>query len=125
MTIENAVRGLYYISETDAEIEFFEGGRAESVSKEILLKQIGKRENETVEERNFHEFFDQLTAIENWFGDEERETARKFSVLKNLLEKNLRDLRVFKVGEIELEIYIIGADEEGRLAGVKTEAVET
>lgn len=124
-TVENAVRGLYYTSETDAEIKFFTGGKEKSLSADILLKQIGKRENTAVEERDFGDFFADLTKIEDWFGEEERETARKFTVLKKLLEDNLKDLRIFKVGKIEMEIYAVGLDESGRLAGIRTEAVET
>jgi hypothetical protein len=42
-----------------------------------------------------------------------------------LLEGNLRDLRVFKVGRIELDIYVVGINSEGILMGIKTKAVET
>lgn len=123
--VENAVRGLFYTSETDAEIEFFTGGKAKNVSAEVLLKQIGKNEKEAIEEIKFEEFFERLTKTEDWYGEEERETARKYTVLRDLLVNNLKDVCVFKVGRIELEIYAVGLDDKERLAGIKTEAVET
>lgn len=123
--IEKAVEGLYYMSETDAEIFPFFGEKSESVTAENLLEQIKQPKNAPVEERNFEEFFEHLTKMQDWFGDEETETAKKFANLRNLLKKNLKDLKVFKIGKINLEIYFVGLDTDGRLTGIKTEAVET
>lgn len=116
---------LYYISETDARITPFVGEKAEVVTKEEILRQTKSPAEAPVEERIFAEIFARLTKIQDWFGDEEKETAAKFGKLKDFLEKNLKDLRVFKVGAIKLKIYFVGLDAEGRLMGIQTEAVET
>jgi hypothetical protein len=123
--IKKAVRGLYFISESDAEILSFEGKKAESVTKDVLLEQTGKTDNSVVEEKGFEEFFSKLTEIQDWFGDEEKESAAKFSDLKNLLQKELKDLKVFKVGQTEIDIYVVGLDARSILRGIKTQAVET
>lgn len=123
--IKELSEGLYYISETDAEILPFAGKKAEAVNKEEILRQIEKENKTSVEEIDFEEFFAPLTEIHDWFGDEEKESAGKFGRLKSFLEKNLKDLRVFKIGTIELEIYLVGLDAENTLTGVKTKAVET
>jgi hypothetical protein len=123
--IRKAARGLYYQSETDAEIFPFRSKKAETISKEILLMQIGKENNSAVQERNFEDFFSRLTKIEDWFGDEEKQTAQKFSELQKLLQTELKDLKVFKVGEIEKDVYVVGLDAQGVLSGIKTRAVET
>jgi hypothetical protein len=123
--IKTAADGLWYISETDAEIFPFTGSKADSVTKENLLNQIGKPPDTPVEERNFDQMFERFIKIQDWFRDEEKATARKFAALKNLLEKNLTGLKVFKVGRIELDIYFVGLDREGNLAGFRTKAVET
>ncbi len=49
----------------------------------------------------------------------------KVDARKNLLEANLRDLRVFKIGEIQIDIYVVGLDVENNLTGIQTKAVET
>jgi len=123
--IKRAAEGLWYISETDAEIFPFTGSKADSATKENLLKQIGKPSETPVEERGFDEMFARFIKIEDWFGEEEKATAERFGALKGLLENNLTDLKVFKVGRIELDIYFIGIDAEGNLAGIQTKAVET
>lgn len=122
--IEEIVKNLYYISETDSEIFAFVGERAEDVSAETVLKQLG-RDSDPVEERNFEDFFKRLTEIHEWFGDEETRAANQFSELKEFLTNNLRDIKVFKIGEIEVDIYIVGLDKKNILKGVRTKAVET
>ena len=123
--IKRAVEGLYYTSETDAEISAFKGNETASVTKEVLLAQTGGDPNSAVEERKFEEFFRPLTELQNWYGDEERQTAQKFSKLRDLLESELRDLKVFKIGQIEKDIYAVGLDSKNILTGIKTNAVET
>lgn len=123
--IKTASEGLYYISETDAEILPFTGSKADSVTKEEILRQTNNQADENVEEREFGEIFARLTKIQDWFGDEEKVTAEKFYALKNLLEKNLRDLKVFKIGSIDIDIYFVGLDAENNLTGIQTKAIET
>lgn len=123
--IKVAVEGLYFMSETDSEIVPFFGTQAKSVTKEEILIQTKNSMNAPVEERNFTDFFSRLTEIQDWFGDEEKATAQKFAELKKLLESNLRDLKVFKIGKIQLDVYAVGIDAENNLLGIQTKAVET
>lgn len=123
--IKNTSEGLYYISETDAEITPFAGSLAESVSKEEILRQTKNAFDTPIEERNFAEIFKRLTKIQDWYGEEETAAAAKFAALKELLEKNLKDLKVFKIGTVELDVYFVGLNAEGVLMGIKTKAVET
>jgi len=123
--IKELVRGLFYISETDAEIVPFKGGKAEAVTKDEILRQTGQPDGTPVEERSFEEIFLRLTAKQDWFGDEENEIAKKFLGLKIFLEQNLVDLKVFKIGRIQLKVYFVGLDSKGCLMGIQTEAVET
>lgn len=123
--VKKLAGGLYYISETDAEIAPFVGGKAEAVTKEELLRQTKSAPDAPVEERNFAEIFARLTKIQDWFGEEENEIAAKFVKLKEFLERNLKDLKVFKVGTIQIKVYFVGLDAGGNLMGIQTEAVET
>jgi len=123
--IKTATADLYYTSETDAEILPFAGERAEAVTKEEISSQVKIATDSSVEVKDFVEFFARLTKIQDWFGDEEKETAQKYVRLKELLEKNLRDLKFFKIGKIQIDIYVVGLDAESNLMGIKTKAVET
>ena len=74
---------------------------------------------------NAEQFFARLTTENDWFGEKEKETARRFSALQKLLDENLRDLTVSKIGHIQLEIFVVGLDADNNLIGIKTKAVET
>ncbi len=121
--IKKASEGLFYISETDAEILPFVGEEAEAVNAETILKQT--KSDAAVEERDFEDFFKRLTGLQEWFGEEEIANANKFANLKDLLQENLKDIKIFKVGSIELDIYMVGLDTEKVLTGIQTKAVET
>lgn len=123
--LEKTIEGLWYMSETDAEISVFRGEKAESVRKESLIEQLGISPETNIIEKKFADFFKNLIETKDWFGEEEKEMAEKFLTLKNLLEENLRDLKVFKVGQIEVSIYVIGLNSQNILMGINTKAVET
>ncbi len=123
--ISSACEGLVYLSETDAPVLAFRRPPANKATAEILMRQIGKGYEGPVEEREFNDFFAKLTDIREWYGETETEWAKKFLVLQTLLEENLRDLKVFRIGSVRLEIYAVGISAEGCLMGISTFAVET
>lgn len=123
--LNQIIKNLIYISETDSDVFPFAGEELESLDVESFREQIIFDNENDIEEIGFDEFFENLTVIEDWYEDEEKETAENFLKLKNLLEENMKNLKVFKVGKIEVDIYVVGLDEENKLSGIKTKAVET
>lgn len=119
------VRGLYYISETDAEIVPYFGEKAEAVTGEEILLQTRRSADEKLEEIAPDAFFGQLTRLQDWFDDARRDRAARFSRLYDELKSSLRDLHVFRIGLTRIDIYVVGLDADGRLAGIQTKAVET
>lgn len=123
--IERAAEGLIYVSEIDAGFETLLIATTTEVSPEdTIASRFGWREK-AVEEFRFKDFFERLTRHREWHGETERRRTEKFAQLQRLLERHLRDLRVFRFGRIQLEIVIAGRDAEGNIAGVHTTAVET
>ena len=124
-TIAAAAEGLIYISETDADIEPVTGDLCDSVTASDVLKISNAAEGTPIEERRADEFFARLTQIRDWYGDREKERAEGFAKLYDVLKQQLRELRVFRIGSVQIAIYVVGIDNSGRLAGVMTRAVET
>ncbi len=116
---------LTYISETDAAIVPYLGGKVREMSAELLLRDIGRQQEKHIEEVPFEIFFDKLTAAREWHHAEDRRRTGQFKKLRRALEQNLTKIRVLRIGKIRIEIYIVGIEAGGNLAGVKTEAVET
>lgn len=49
----------------------------------------------------------------------------KYEALRDILRKTLREVRVFRVGVVEVRCYVVGADANGNLSGLVTTALES
>jgi hypothetical protein len=78
-----------------------------------------------VREVAFDKFFADLTKEEDWHEEEEKAMVEKYRNLVEVLRAQLSDLKVFRVGETEVTIDVVGKAPSGNWAGVKTAAVET
>ena len=123
--LEIATRGLNYISETDADIFPFIGEISKAVTSRSLLLQIYADLDSPVEEREFEGFFKHITKIQDWHNEERTQVAKNFQKLREMLKENLTDLKVFNVGRIHIDVYVIGKDPKNNLMGIKTKAIET
>ena len=123
--IRKACEGLFYPSETDAEILPVFGGKLNTWSRETILKELKVKEGDKIEGRTFEGFFTRLTKIQDWFTPTETKKAKRFLQVQKVLEENLDDLTVLRIGRIQIDIYVVGTDKAGNLAGIKTKAVET
>ena len=51
--------------------------------------------------------------------------CKRYQALVNLLKTHLTDIKVYRVGEVEVNCYILGQTESGNIAGLSTISVET
>ena len=123
--IARAAKGLIFISETDAPMEPFRWKKANEVTAGVVREMTGIDADSPAEEADADDFFSKLTVKKEWFGEREIERAERFAELYTELRSDLRDLRMFRFGRVQVSIYIVGIDAEGYLAGVMTKAVET
>ena len=126
--LKTASENLIYISETDAPFEPFVWKTEQPITEiraEDVLKFARQKADAKVAEKNLDEFFQHPTETQDWFGDEEKAQVEKFLKLKELLSTKLKNTKVFKIGDVQIDVYIVGIDRQGNLAGVKTKAVET
>lgn len=124
--LATAVEGLLYQSETDAPFQMFAWPDGTgSLTPERVRACSGHRPDAPVSALSLAEFFADLTGDEEWYGEAERVTARKYRSLLDVVHHYLTDARVYKVGRVQVEIYIVGRTTDGDWAGVKTNAVET
>ena len=123
--ITRATEGLLFHSESDAPIEPYrwEGGGAPT--KDALLKGEGRRADEAVEEVSLHDVFDPVTEEQSFWSDDDRAEARRYKELVALLEQGLSQIRVFRVGKVDVDVFVVGKHQEGGWMGVKTHVAET
>lgn len=116
---------LIYISEADSSVEMFRWSTHKNFNGETIIHEARLEQNAQIEEVAFDDFFLKLTKEKDWFGEPERERAAGFLKLQNLLSENLTDLKVFRIGQVRIEIFVVGLDQSGETVGVRMSAVET
>ena len=110
--LRTAADELLYPSESDAPFEPFVWERVENTTAAVQrLAQLPRTTD------------CQQVSLDDFFGDllEEKE----FRSLRAAIESNLSQVKVYRCGSIKVMYLIVGTDSEGRLAGLKTNAVET
>ncbi len=124
--LETAVENLFYISETDSEIVPFSiaGGSAKEFTSR-LLESLGLPPKSLIAEREFDLVFGRLTRVHEGANERAKQSAERFRNLIELIERNLKGIRVLAIGSIRVTLIIGGIDVEGNFTGVKTFAVET
>jgi Nuclease A inhibitor-like protein len=113
--LQQAVKGLLYISESEAPLEPILWGPGELAPKR-LLELAGATKGTAVEEETVDDFFHAVSA----------EDRPKFDKLAKVLKEQLAGVKVYKLGdEAEKTVYVVGKTPDGQWAGVKTSVVET
>ena len=69
--------------------------------------------------------FQNVAQEKEWHDEEQKQNVSKFKSLVETLKANLENLKVYRVGTIEIDVYIVGKTKQGELAGLATKVVET
>jgi hypothetical protein len=117
---------LLYPSESDEPVTsltmLFDTPEALSVSqlKNTLLIPPGT----FVEEVPENWFWDNVTN-QDYTDDEAKARNARFAAIKTLLDKSLTNRQVFRVGTVEIDVYLFGQLPDGSRAGLQTKVIET
>jgi hypothetical protein len=123
--LREATRGLTFMSESDYPLEVVRWEHLAGVTPEHLRGLTGEDPSAPVETVSPAEFFRDATSEASWKGEAELATARRFQALVRLLEEGLEGLTVYRVGRINLPVYVVGRGPSGSWLGVATRVVET
>jgi hypothetical protein len=123
--LKEATRGLLYMSESDHPIEVIRWDGSEQLSPEYLRKAAGADSSAIVEETTMEEFFRVPAGEQEWKNEAQLAEARKYRRLRRLAEENLTGIKAYRVGEINIGVYVIGRSAQGNWLGITTRVVET
>lgn len=124
--LAQAADGLLYTSESDRPFEAFElpgGGAGWPYGADEFARRIGASGG--AEEVTLDKFLARHIERADPADAVMQGLRPRFEALKAQLRAELRDVRVFRVGRVEVGCYAVGADAAGNLAGLRTVAVET
>jgi hypothetical protein len=125
--LQQACDGLLFISEPDYpfEVFFWEASGSLVIIPERILQKTGHSVDTPIEVVDIDSFFAVATTEQEWHNQEERETLKKFHNLVETLKSYLTDIKVYRLGERSIDVYIVGKTSTGDLAGLSTKVVET
>ncbi|NET78949.1 nuclease A inhibitor family protein [Okeania sp. SIO1F9] len=125
--LDELVKGLLWMGESDYPFEAFiwEFGEGILLNNEIVLKITKHSLETTVKVIEFEVFFRLVMIERNWHNAQESEVVRKYQKLVSMMKQYLSDLKVYKVGEVRKDIYIVGKTNTEDYAGLATVSIET
>jgi hypothetical protein len=123
--LKEATEGLLFMSESDYPFEVIRWDGSEQLSSEYLRRAANADSSAKVEETTVDKFFRVSAGEQEWKDEAQLQLARKYQRLLNLLKENLEDIKVYRVGEINIGVYVVGKSAEGNWLGVSTRVVET
>lgn len=118
---------LFYPSESDEPVEFVTCylKQAEPLSVTQINHWLMLPPDVSVEERPEADFWAPVTTDEDWYDEEEKKRTARFRQLQAVLEQHLTGRQVFRVGQVDIDLYLLGRQTNGERAGLKTKVVET
>ena len=115
-------KDLLFPSESDFPLEPFTWESA-TLSPETILTRSLQPSDTAIESITLEDFFAPVVTDQDWFDDEDRAIAQRFRDLQAAIA-TLENVQVFKVGTVEIDVYIVGAIGSD-LVGLKTQVIET
>jgi hypothetical protein len=122
--LTKATADLLWSSESDYPFEIVTWPQDTAISPTALFSKLPDP-NSPIETMSITDLFEPVLTIEDWYEDAELAQVNRYTDLLHAIESNLVDPQVFRVGEVEIAIYIIGKTADGDVVGLKTYVVET
>lgn len=120
--LKQAIADLLWFSEAEYpfEIVYWQG-----IDEVSLLQHYNYPAQTPVQTKEFLSFFASATTEKQWHNETERAEVKRYQELVSLMQDNLSDLQVYLVGEVEIEVYILGKTRHQAIAGLKTKIIAT
>lgn len=125
--LKEGAAGLFYISETDAPFELVQLPHVQdsALLPAALMELQDTAEGTKVETQTLPSFFRNMTTADPDAEGGEDDTARRFRDLQELMEQNLEEVKVYRIGSRRIHAFILGRTAAGDFAGLRTFLVET
>jgi hypothetical protein len=120
--LEQAASGLLMMSESDYPFEYFATDDA-AINEPLLLKLADKPQGTLTEKTTIDYLFRNMADPNS--PSVKPETSARFREFMESLKNELTDIAVYRVGEIQVQVFIIGINLQGTVSGMRTLLIET
>jgi len=112
-------------SEYPFEVVVWSGQAQEVLTNQKLLELTSHPPDTPIEIVELDYFFRNCAEEKEWHDEIQKQDVQKFQALVKTLKDNLTDIKVYRLGTIDIDVYVIGKTSSGDLAGISTKVVET
>jgi hypothetical protein len=125
--LERAADGLLYTSESDYSFVWFHaaGPVPAPLTPAALLAAAGEAPDEPVEVISLDDFFARHIERVDPYDSVAVSLVPRYRHLRETIRLTVPDVRVFRVGRIQVRCYVVGVTAGGEVVGVSTVAIET
>ncbi|MEJ6485530.1 nuclease A inhibitor family protein [Nostoc punctiforme UO1] len=125
--LKQASDGLLMMSESEYPFETFlwSNQAQEPITAQKLLQLTGHPQDSPIEEVELEYFFRNCAFEQEWHNELQKSNVKRFQTLVRYLKENLKSIKVYRIGTINIDVYIIGKALDEDLAGISTKVVET
>ncbi len=124
--LKTATTDLYWSSESDYPFEIVTWDRdVEMTPTALLARSDPDFDLDSTSSSSLADLFAPMLIVEDWYEAAELANVDRYRQLLQTIEANLSDLKVFRFGEVEVNIYIVGKTDNGDVIGLKTRSIET
>ncbi|WP_373546149.1 nuclease A inhibitor family protein [Chamaesiphon sp.] len=122
--LKQATLDLLWSSESDYPFEIVTWKQGIEMTPTALFSDIDDADR-SIESMTLTDLFAPVLTVEDWYEAAELKQVDRYTELFHAIESNLAEVQVFRVGEVEIAIYIVGKTSDGDILGLKTHVVET
>jgi Nuclease A inhibitor-like protein len=122
--LKQATTDLLWSSESDYPFEIVTWELGVELNPTDLFSNIYDTDL-AIESITLTDLFEPVLTIEDWYEQAEIDLVDRYTNLLDSINTNLSEVQVFRIGEVEIEIYIIGKTPTGDIVGLKTRSIET
>jgi hypothetical protein len=120
--LQQATTNLVWTSESDYPFEVVTWSKNNELNPTALFNLSADTPIETT---TLQDFFKSALKTEDWYDREELSIVHRYQKLVDTIASTLSDIVVFRVGEVEITVYIVGKTLDLDLVGLKTQVIET
>lgn len=107
--LKRVTAGLLFMSESDYPFEVIHWESPTDVTHDFLCRLAGEPTDCQVEEMEVEDFL----------------SAEKYRNIVRVLSNNLTERKAYKIGKINMPVYVLGRSKQGNWLGVSTRVVQT
>ncbi len=113
------------MSESDYPFQVIRWEGLNEITPQFLREVTGQNDDAPVTVQSVAGFFGNRMAVQKLTGERDRVELKGYEALLRILNDNLDDLKVYRIGEINIPVFILGRSKTGNWLGLSTRVVET